>query len=135
MLLGKWSQDAFFDVRVFNPFAPSNQSSLRFTYGKHEREKPRVYEKRVIQIEHGSFTPLVFSACGGIRPAAQVVYNLIAAKLAEKRGAPHERIVSWIRYMLRSSLLRSAIRCIRSLRSTYKKLRIDTIYTSIDLLV
>ena len=93
----EWSQDAFFDVRVFNPFAPSNQSSLRFTYGKHEREKRRVYEEHVIQIEHGSFTLLVFSACGGMGPTAQVVYNLLAGKLAEKRGASYQRIVSWIR--------------------------------------
>lgn len=66
-------------------------------------------------------------------PAAQVVYNLIAAKLAEKRRAPYQRTVSWIRCMLRFSLLRSDIKCIRGSQSTYKKPRIDM--TSIDLLV
>ena len=122
-----------FDVRAFNPFAPSNRSFLKSTYEKHKREKRRAYEECVIQIEHESFTPLVFSACGGMGPAVQVVYNLLQGKLAEKRGAPYQRTVSRIRCMLRFSLLRWAIRWIRGSWSTYKKPRIDT--TSVDLLV
>ena len=42
---------------VFNPCAPSNRSPLKSAYEKHEKEKCRAYEERVIQIEHGSFTP------------------------------------------------------------------------------
>ena len=95
-----------FDIRVFNPFAPSNRSFLKSTYEKHKREKHRAYEECVIQIEHESFTPLVFSACGGMGPAGQVVYNLLQGKLPEKRGAPYQRTVSRIRCMLRFSLLR-----------------------------
>ena len=129
---GDRSQDAFFDVRVFNPLASSNNHSpLKSNYEKHEREKRRTYEQRVIQIEHGVFTPLVFSACGGMGPAAKVAYSLLAAKLAEKRGAPYQKIVSWIRCVLSFSLLRSAIRCIRGSRQSYRKPKID--YASIDL--
>ena len=52
---------AFFDVRVFNPFAPSNrQSSLAAAYRLHERLKKRHYERRIREVEHSSFTPLVF---------------------------------------------------------------------------
>ena len=71
-----------FDIRVFNPFVPSNWPSLQSTYEKHKREKCRACE------EHGSFTPLVFSASDDMGPTAQVVYSLLAAKLAEKRGDP-----------------------------------------------
>ncbi len=57
---------AYFDVRIFNPHAPSNrQQSLQSTYKKHEREKCKAYEQRVRKVEHGSFTPLVMSASGG----------------------------------------------------------------------
>lgn len=37
-----------FDVRVFNPIAPSSQHlTPAATYRKHEREKKRVYEQRI----------------------------------------------------------------------------------------
>ena len=42
---------AFFDVRVFNPLAPSNcRSSLTATYRRHENIKKRRYEQRIIAV-------------------------------------------------------------------------------------
>ena len=42
---------SFFDVRVFNAFAESNQStSLAATFRKHEGEKRRAYEERVREV-------------------------------------------------------------------------------------
>ncbi len=83
-----WSNDrqsAFFDVRVFNPFAPTYcRSTLAQSYKRNEMEKKRAYEQRVREIEHGSFTPLVFSAAGGMGPAAVIVYKKLASMLAEK---------------------------------------------------
>ena len=59
-------QRAFLDVRVFNPFAPSNrQSSLAAAYKSHEKEKKRAYRERIGVVEHGSFSPLVLSVFGG----------------------------------------------------------------------
>ena len=131
---GDCHQDAFFDIRVFNPFASSNQqSSLKSTYVKHEKEKRRTYERRVIDVEHGSLTPLVFSACGGMGPSAKVTYSLIAAKLSEKRGLQYHTTINWIRCVLGFSLIKSAIRCIRGSRSNYRSPRIDT--ASIDLIM
>ena len=58
---------SFFDVRVFNDLADSNQSSsLAATFRKHEGVKRRAYEERVREVERGSFTPLVFSSSGGM---------------------------------------------------------------------
>ena len=39
---------------------------LRERDWKHENEKKRYYARRVLDIEHGSFTPLVFTSTGGI---------------------------------------------------------------------
>ena len=55
----------FFDVRVFNPGAPSNHP-FKSAYRRHEREKRRQYEQRVREVEHGHFTPLVFTTTGGM---------------------------------------------------------------------
>ena len=43
---------AFFDVRVFNPFAPSNRhSSIASSYRHHESLKKRHYEQRIREVE------------------------------------------------------------------------------------
>ena len=72
---GRDRQSAFFDVRVFNPYAPCyRNSSLAQCYRKNELEKKRAYEERVHEVEHGSFSPLVFSAAGGMGSIASIVY-------------------------------------------------------------
>ena len=64
---GRDRQRAFFDVRVFNPFAQSHvNTTITQCYRKNELEKKRSYDERVREIEHGSFSPLVFSTSGGM---------------------------------------------------------------------
>ena len=61
---GFWraGQNAFFDVRVTNPDNKSQQdSSIKAVLRKHEAEKKRQYNRRVMEVEHGSFTPLIFT--------------------------------------------------------------------------
>ena len=89
---------AFFDVCVFNPHAPSNSSqSLAATYQKHEKQKCRAYEQRVREIEHGSFTPLIMSATGGVGAAANVCYKRLASLLSVKWNMPCSCTLAWIR--------------------------------------
>ena len=57
---GLWSpmEKAFLDVRIFHSNAESNRSkSLPQLYASHESEKKNAYNNRIIQVEHGSFTP------------------------------------------------------------------------------
>ena len=117
---GRDRQRAFFDVRVFNPYAPCYQSStLAQCHRKNELEKKRAYEERVREIEHGSFSPLVFSAAGGMGTIATVVYKRLASLLAEKQERPYSSTLHWLRCRLNFSLLRSAIMCLRGSRSTF----------------
>ena len=63
----------FFDVRVFNPYAPSNQTPrIQTSYQRHENEKRRKYEQRVIEIEHSTFVPFVLACTGGLRPCCNI---------------------------------------------------------------
>ena len=67
-------------LRVFNPFAPSNRhSSLSASYRHHENLKKRHYEQRIREVEHSSFTPLVFATTGGLGPAATAFYKRLAS--------------------------------------------------------
>ena len=68
-------QRAFFDVRVFNPMAPSlNNLTLHEWYTRNVQEKKRLYDQRVQDVEFGSFSPFVFSTAGGLGPVATLLY-------------------------------------------------------------
>ena len=61
----------FFDVRVFNPHAPSSQ--IAASYRRHEGEKRNKYEQRIREIEHATFAPFVLSSSGGMGPCAMTI--------------------------------------------------------------
>ena len=85
----------FFDVWVFNPSAPLHQStSIHALFRRQEKEKRREYEQRVLEIERGSFAPLIFSTSGGMGPTASVVYKRLASLIAAKRKAPYSRTMT-----------------------------------------
>ena len=64
-----WSPSdlTFVDVRVTHPNAPSNRNkSLEQIYKENEEEKKRMYNDRIMNIERGTFTPLIFLTSGGM---------------------------------------------------------------------
>ena len=112
-------EKCYTDVRVFNPLAPSNSgTTLQSCYRKHEMTKKRAYELRIREVEHSSFTPLVFSASGGMGHEASVFYKRLASLLSDKWNDPYATVLGWIRCRLSFCLLRSAIQCIRGARSS-----------------
>ena len=87
---GSHYERAYFNVRICNPYAPSNRhDSLASPYRKHERAKKRAYEEQIREIEHGSFTPLILSASGGAGNAAKVCLKRLASMLARKWDQPY----------------------------------------------
>ncbi|XP_065914415.1 uncharacterized protein [Dysidea avara] len=88
---------------------------------RHEAEKCRAYEERIREVEHGSFTPLVFSSSGGMGKAATTTYKHLAQLLSEKWSSPYSVVMGWLRCSLGFSLLRSSIMCIRGSRSRSKR--------------
>ena len=69
------------------------------------------------EVEHGHFTPLVFTTTGGMGDAASQVYKRLANLLCDKLDLSYGEIMSWIRCRLSFALVRSAIMCIRGARS------------------
>ena len=105
-LWGTLHQRAFFDVKVFNPHAPSNQRLLIPTcYAHHERIKQRLYEQRINEVELASFTPLIFSTTGGMGKSAKVFYGHLADKIATKTKQAYSSTITWIRCRLNFSLM------------------------------
>ena len=116
---GDCHHQAIFDARVFHPNAPSYQKmQLPSAYRLHERQKQRSYDQRVQEVEHGSFTPLVFSTSGGMGKCASVTYKRLASLLSTKQDQLYGATIAWIRCCLSFSLLRSSIMCLRDARSS-----------------
>ena len=66
---GFWERQrsAFFDVRVCHPNADSCRDlDLKQIYKQHENDKKRLYTQRVMDVEQGTFTPLVVTTTGGV---------------------------------------------------------------------
>lgn len=77
-----------------------------------------MYEERVREVEHASFTPLVFATSGGASPLTSTFLKHLASKLADKRDLAYSTTIGWLRARLNFSLLRSAVICIRGTRSS-----------------
>ena len=111
---GFWQrgQRAFFDVRVFNPFVPSYRNEkLSTAFNANEREKNRNYTQIVIDIhiDHGSFTPLVFTPYSGSSRETEKFISVLASSIAEKLKIAISITTNWIRSKLSFALLRSSI--------------------------
>ena len=114
----------------------ANAVTFNYTHPfQNELEKKRAYEQRIREIQHGSFSPLVFSAAGGMGTIATVVYKRLASLLAEKQGRSYSSTLHWLRCRLNFSLLRSAITCIRGSRSIFSSDSTSPPMESIDLAI
>ena len=97
------------------------QKSTQQVFKSHEDSKKREYLERVLNIEHGVFTPLVFGTNGGMGRECQMFVKHLATMLAEKTGDKYSDTVTWLRTRISMDILRSAITCIRGSRVPFKK--------------
>ena len=51
---------------------------------RHEKEKRAEYNRRIMNIEHGTFTPLVFSLSGVLGKECSMFQKHMAKKIAKK---------------------------------------------------
>ena len=121
---GFWSRGvtAFFDVRVTHVNSSSNQNKTTTQiFETHENEKKRQYLQRVLDIEHGNFTPLIFGTNGGMGKECSIFLRKLAEKLADAQNEQYSIIISWIRTRLSFEILRSVNLCLRGSRVPFKK--------------
>ena len=120
---GFWQrgEKAFFDVRVFNPFAKTHLSTkLSTVFSSNEERKKREYNERVIRIEHGTFTPIVTSAYGGYGRETSRFLSVLIEKVAEKHDMHTSIVANYIRTKLSFEIVRSQVLCIRGSRTLRK---------------
>ena len=129
----RYGQNAFFDVRVTN----TNSASKHIVKTgkvllKHEKEKKREYNRRIMNIEHGTFTLLIFSVSSVLGKEYSMFHKHMAEKTAKKFNESYEKVITVIRCKLSFIILRSALLCIRGSRSNSVLKDIDEFSLAFD---
>ena len=113
---GFWERQraAFFDIRVCHPNADSYRDlTPNQVYKRHEDEKKRKYASRVLEVEQGTFTPLVFTTTGGMSDECQRYHSRLAELISAKKQENYATTMSWIRTKVSFAILRTALVCLR----------------------
>ena len=113
---------AFLDVRVTHPNSPSyRDKTIEQIYTQHENEKKQMYNDRIIHVEKGSFSPLIFTTSGGMGPEATRYHKRIAELISAKRNESYRDVVNWIRTKVRFALLNSTLIALRGERGRKRR--------------
>ena len=121
---------AFFDIQVMHANSRSNQGKHTATiFKEQENEKKRKYNQRVIDVEMGTFTPLVFGTNRGMGLDCQNFLRTLANKLSSKNNEPYASVISWLRIQHWLAILRALHRCIRGSRYPFKSHEVSEDFT------
>ena len=112
-------QRAFFDVKVCNLLAPSyREKSITATLSSMEKQKKRAYNQRIMQVDNGTFTPLVFGASGRLSLECSIFMSKLAEKMSIKHKCTKGEMTSGIRRKISFILIRSVVTCLRGERAS-----------------
>ena len=116
---GFWSPGVttFVDVTILNPLAPSyRHKSTTSLLRNAENEKKNKYAARIIQVEKGTFTPLVFSTLGGCGVEASCFIKRLIDLLSTKTRCTQSKTASFVRTKISFSIVKSTVLCVRGTR-------------------
>ena len=121
---GFWERQraAFFDIRVCHPNADSYKE---LSPKLHEDEKKRKYASRIIEVENGTFTPLVFTTTGGMSQECQRYHSRLVELISSKKREDYATTIAWILTKVSFAILRTALVCLRATRSRRRKTNIQ----------
>ena len=117
---GFWERQrsAFFDVRVCHPNADSyREQNPEQIYKQHENEKKRQYGSRIMEVEQGTFTPLILSTTGVMGAKCKLYHKRLVKLLAIKKGESYATTMQWVKAKVSLALIRSNLLCLRGSRS------------------
>ena len=130
--IGVWGtyERTFLDIKIVHPNAPSHlHKPIDKVYEYAENAKKAAYNERIIQVEKGSFTPIVMSTFGGMGVEAKKFHKRIATLISEKRNERYSDVMNYLRMRLRFSILRSVLTAVRGVRGKSKKETVAPIST------
>ena len=115
-----WAQDAFFDIRIFHSDAITyTDKPLEKLFLQHEQQKKLEYNERIVNVDRGTFCPLVFTTAGAASPECVKFLQRLCGMLANLDRMPYAQTVWYVCCRLSFALLRAAIMCLCGSRSSY----------------
>ena len=101
-------------MRVCHPNSESyRDQEPQQIYRIHENDKKRLYSRRALDVEHGLFTPLVFTITAGMGKECIRYHSRLAEPIAAKKGEHYSQTISRIRGGRSFALCRSTLVCFR----------------------
>ena len=77
-----------------------------------------INNQRIIEVEHGSFSPLVFTPYGGSGREAERFLAELAHKVSENKHMSYSTVIGWLRAKLSFNLLRISCAMHKRFKST-----------------
>ena len=108
---GFWreGQNTFFDIMVTNADCPSQlEKPVQTILKSHENDKKRKYNARIMEVDHGTFTPIILTIKGVMGHECRVFHKTLSQKLAEKTGERYSEVTRMIRLKLSFLVLKAA---------------------------
>ena len=93
------------------------KTTLEKTCDHHEREKKRDYNYRVMNIDQGTFTPLVYTVFGNVGKEGEKFYKTLGLKISEKCNERYNEVMNWMRVKISFMCIKACIMCLRGSRS------------------
>ena len=84
--------------------------------GIHENDKKWLYSRRVLDVEHGSFMPLVFTTTVGMRKEYSRYHSRLAELIATKKRENYSQTIPYIRARTSFALFWSTLVLLRGSR-------------------
>ena len=126
VILNEWYNNYW--IRLFRCSGVSSQCRLLQRLGSQGRCSKSMGTRRgsmrngVMEIEQGTFTPLVFTTTEGMADECVKYHSRLAELIANKKGESYSSAISWIRAKVSFAIVRSAILCLRGSRSRRRQL-------------
>ena len=119
-------QRAFFDINVTHLNAPSyRQKEPAVVYRLYEKDKKIKFNRRIIEIEQGHFTPLILSTSVGMGPECAIFVIHLAKKIAQKKNQDLPDVIRVLRTETRFAVLKATLISIRGTRGSLYQNKTD----------
>ena len=84
----------------------------------------KLHETNKIEVEQGSFTPLVFTTSGVMGHECSKYHKILAEKLSEKKNEKYEDIMRYLRVKISFLALKATLLCLRGTRCNHRNVEI-----------
>ena len=99
-------------------------------YSHHEKSKKREYSARILEVEKGTFSPVIFGCHGGASQETIKLMKVITMRIATKRKEEYSTVMNFVRRRVSFDIVKT---CVLSLRGNRGKTPASTAVGELDL--